>query len=162
MVGTIFWIWKIFNRQFKPISLVGMSLLILFDPVVLRGSLVGRMDTLGILLILGSLLTLHMAERDSKGKRTYKLILTGVLGSLAFLTHPMAWTAPATLGIYSLWAIYKKSLRIHEVLLIAASGVITSLPYVIWVVLDKPYFLEQSKPKWLARLLYLQKASLKG
>lgn len=144
LVGTLFWIWKTLNRQFKPISLMGMSLLILLDPVVLRGSLVGRMDTLGILLILGSLLTLHMAERDSKGKKkTYNLIFTGILGSFAFLTHPMAWTAPATLGIYSLWALFKNSLRIHEVLLIAASGVITSLPYVAWVVLDKPYFLEQ-------------------
>ncbi|MBK7843517.1 MAG: glycosyltransferase family 39 protein [Bdellovibrionales bacterium] len=160
LVGTIFWIWKALNRQFKPISFLGMSLLILFDPVVLRGSLVGRMDTLGVLLILGSLLTLHVAERDSKGKKKiYHLLLTGILGSLAFLTHPMAWTAPATLGIYSLWALYKKSLTIHEVLLIASSGLIASMPYVVWVALDKAYFFEQFQAQ-VARKAFVSPKSI--
>jgi hypothetical protein len=106
----------------RTASAMGVSILAL-DRVFLRGSLIGRMDMLALVLILATLLLALRLTRDPAGPIRTKsgrgprpgmraaAFLTGALGTSAFLVHPFGWVAPASLALALLLAPGRSGLR---------------------------------------------------
>ncbi|MCC7406094.1 MAG: glycosyltransferase family 39 protein [Bdellovibrionales bacterium] len=120
------------------------GLVLLFDPVFIRGSLIGRMDALGILLSILSLWLLHFAEVEGGlRQRSWAFAGSGVLAGLAFLTHPMTWAAPLTLALYLGLLVVLRRIGWKPVALVAVGGVLITAPYFVWLIGEWPFFTEQ-------------------
>lgn len=102
------------------------------DPLFLRGSLIGRMDMLTLALSLAALLPV-----TAPALTTRALIVSGICGGLAMLTHPIGAAAPAGIGAWLCVRRGPDSSRARSLAIFAAACAVTVAPW-LWYIGQAP------------------------
>jgi 4-amino-4-deoxy-L-arabinose transferase-like glycosyltransferase len=128
---------KIFNsNKFTFLVLV----LVIFDPLFLRFSKIGRMDVLTLLWILSSFY-FYFKWIETQSKR--HLAITSLFSLFAVSTHPLGLIAPVSLIIHSFFKKYTHSVRSVFIITILAPLLLFGLIALIYILQNQSSSFEQ-------------------
>lgn len=126
---TFFFVVKILFDD-ERLALLGTITLAL-DFSFSRASRVARMDMLSFFLLVSTILAFLLAEKEKSNlnKSLFFYLLTGFLGSLGVITHPLGFIAPTVIVFYLL---IKRGLFKNKLLLISLITLPILLALFLW------------------------------
>lgn len=142
-IGTVGLVSQICSRfgltRFQSILIAG---LLFFDPLFLRGALVGRMDMMSLFF---GVLAIYLYDRSSLelfGQNKIKLsllITSGIFSALAFLTHPFGLIIPTSIVLHLL--LIRRKVKFSSLFLLV--NLIVVSPWLVSIAQHWPAFVEQ-------------------
>ncbi|MFH0936771.1 MAG: glycosyltransferase family 39 protein [Candidatus Daviesbacteria bacterium] len=123
-----FLIRNLFKSNF--LSVLG-TLVLAFQVHFSRSSRIGRMEILTLLLLLGSLFMLQVAEEK---KKLYLYFLIGLISALATLSHPMGIISPIIIFFYLLFTSSNFKEKIIHLCLVSLPVILLNI---FWLIVTK-------------------------